>query len=407
MQNPTHFCANCGSPLEPGARFCEACGTPVKSAAAVPPAPQAPAQDYNQARPRSTPPAAPPVYYQAPPPPPTHYQPPAPRPPAQYAPPPRRKTPTGLIIGGVIVGLLVCCGLGVLVISLAGGAGLWNQITGLGQNPPAGIVAQDTAVPAVTDEFDSTVAAADTAIPPELAEQDTPVPAETFPPATDVPEVVVQPTLTSQPAPNEVQDTPVLPNPQGNLLEFTDDLMTNGNLWPVDTQTSGPRTGFYPSAYYIDTDKQQGEYMALIPKINAGQSGVKDFEIDFYGLQWSGDGYLGLDFHYVDNQNYYQAAVKDGKFLIRKKINGQFLNLTQGGWIPSNSFLGGPNKITVLVHGDVIVMKVNDDLMAQLKDDSLPEGQVRLTAGVLPEAPDGTAFEGRFNNFHVSWYVQP
>jgi len=174
----------------------------------------------------------------------------------------------------------------------------------------------------------------------------------------------------------------------------------------VDNQNTGPRTGFYPSAYYIDTNKQQGEIRALIPKINNNQYTIQDFEVEFYGLSYKGDGYLGLDFHYVDDQNYYQAGVKDGKFLIRKKIKGQFLNLTPG-WVASNSIMGGPNKITVIMHGDVIQMKVNDDVMAQLKDGSLPAGAVLLTGGVLPEAPDGTVFEGRFNNFRVLWFVQP
>jgi len=174
----------------------------------------------------------------------------------------------------------------------------------------------------------------------------------------------------------------VLAVPQGDISEFTDDLTTNDNHWPVDNQNTGPRKGFYPSAYYIDTNKQQGEIRALIPRINDNQHKVKDFQIEFYGLSYSGDGYLGLDFHYVDDQNYYQAAVKDGKFLIRKKIKGQFLNLTPG-WVASNSFMGGPNKITLIMHGDVIQMKVNDDVMAQLKDDSLPAGAVLLTAGVL------------------------
>jgi hypothetical protein len=277
----------------------------------------------------------------------------------------------------VIFGLVVCCGLVVLVASLVGGASLWNQINGSGQVPQPGIVVQETAAPA------------------EPVTQD-----------TDVPVIGVQPTLTSQPAPNEVQATPVLPVPQGDILDFTDDLTTNDNQWPVDNKTTGPRAGFYPSAYYIDTDKQQGEYIAVIPKINTTQNKIRDFEIEFYGLQFSGDGYLGLNFHWLNRQNYYQAAIKDGKFLIRKKINGQFLNLTPG-WVASNSILSGPNKITVVVHGDVIQLKVNDDLMAQLKDDSLPEGAVVLTAGVLPEAPDGTTFEGRFNGFNVAWWVNP
>jgi hypothetical protein len=384
MQNSTHFCENCGSPLEEGASFCEACGAPVKAAGEIPPAPPAPSagrpaspppvSPQNQAVRRPAPPPPPPGYYQPPvPPPPAYYQPPVYLPPV----PPRRKTSTGLIVGGVILGLVVCCGLVVLVASLVGGAGLWNQITGSGQIPQPAIVVQDTAAPA-----------------------------EPVTQATDVPVVVVRPTLTSQPAPNQVQATPVLPVPQGDILEFTDDLLTNDNQWSVDAWDSGPRKGFYPSAYYLITNLQHGEYRAWIPKIDNDQYKVRDFEIEFYGLAWDGDGYLGLDFHWVDDQNYYQAVIKDGKFLIRKKVNGQFTNLTRG-WVASNSILSGPNKIAVVMHGDVMQLKVNDDLMAQLKDDSLPQGDVVLTAGVLPDAPDGTTFEGRFNNFHVLWYVQP
>jgi hypothetical protein len=363
MENSIHYCENCGSPLEAGASFCEACGAPVV---------KAPAQ------PQPPPPAPPaPVYYQTPPPPPpVYYSPPAPPPPGYYpAPaPPRRKPSTGLIVGGVVLGLVVCCGLAALVFTLAGGAAFLAQYSEAGQNLPTGMVVQDTAAPA-----------------------------EPFPPATDIP-VAAEPTLTSQPAPNTVQATPALPVPQGDILDYTDDLSTNDNQWTVDDQTTGPRAGFYPSAYFIDTDKQQGEYIAMLPKINDNPNEVRDFEIEFYGLQWSGDGYLGLDFHWLNRQNYYQVALKDGKFLIRKKVNGQFLNLTPG-WVASSSILGGPNKITVVMHGDVIQLKINDDVMAQLKDDSLAFGAVALTAGVLPEAPDGTEFEGRFNNFHVLWYV--
>jgi hypothetical protein len=387
VENSTHFCENCGSPLEEGASFCEACGAPVKGVGEVPPAQPAsrpvsraplPSPPQNQAVRRPPPPPSPPPgYYQTPvPPPPGYYQPPAP---GYYPPPapPRRKTPTGLIVGGVILGLVVCCGLVVLVASLVGGASLWNQITGSEQIPQPAIVVQETAAPA------------------EPVIQD-----------TDVPVIVVKPTLTSEPAPNQVQATPALPVPQGDILDFTDDLLTNNNQWSVDAWDAGPRKGFYPSAYYLISNKEHGEYRAWIPKIDNDQYKVRDFEIEFYGLAWDGDGYLGLDFHWVDDQNYYQAVVKDGKFLIRKKIDGQFKNLTPG-WVPSNSIMSGPNKITVVMHGNVMQLKVNDDLMAQLKDDSLPEGDVVLTVGVLPDALDGTTFEGRFNNFHVLWYVQP
>jgi|GEM_PF-4739094 len=388
MDQPAHFCENCGSPLGQGASFCEACGAPVTGAVKIPSPPPTPGPS-----PAHIPPATPPPFYQpAAPPlptsPPAYYQPAQPSPPAAYyqppppplgyfppaqspAPRPRRRTPVWLIVGGVVVGLLVCCGLAVLLGSLVSGASLLRQLPGLNQNLPSGTVVEETPIPQ----------------------------------ATQVPNILAESTSTSQPAPNEPQTTPALPAPQGQRMEFTDDLSTNDNLWPVDAKNAPPRKGYYPSVYFIDTTKQQGEYLARIPKIDNDQYKVRDFEIEFYGLQQNGDGYLGLDFHYVDDQNYYQVAIKDGKFLIRKKINGQFINLTHGPWVDSNSIdVDGPNQIKVICHSDVMRLEVHGDLMAQLKDDSLPQGDVLLTSGVLPEAPDGATAEARFAGFDVVWW---
>lgn len=423
MPQPTHFCEDCGSPLEEGASFCETCGAPVNRTAEIPPA--APAASRPQ--PPASPPPAPPIQrrpqapvslptaqvppwpaaarYQQPsqPPPPSpmgYYQPvqpfPPPPPPMGYyqpPPPPRRKTPTWLIIGGVVLGLLVCCGVAVVLVSLVGGLSFLSQAPGLAENLPGapGSVGEETPM------------AADTGVTP-ITPGDiilTPVAPDDTEPPVDVDE----PTLTSEPAPNEPKPTPALPAPKGQRLAFTDDLSTNDNGWTSFGGDTPPSHGYLISTYFILTSKENGEVLAWIPKIDNDQYKVKDFEIEFYGIQWNGDGYYGLDFHYADDQNYYQVAVKEGKFIIRKKINGQFTNLTQGGWVPSNSiYPSGPSKIKVICHGDVIRLEINDDLMAQLKDGSLPEGDVALTAGVLPEALDGTTFEARFNGFDVVWW---
>jgi hypothetical protein len=61
MQQPAHYCENCGKPLNPQARFCGRCGQPVQPV--TPPAPQqhpapqprpAPPPQYSQAAPQES-----------------------------------------------------------------------------------------------------------------------------------------------------------------------------------------------------------------------------------------------------------------------------------------------------------------------------------------------------------------
>lgn len=364
------YCVRCGSLLEEGARFCETCGEPVVSNVS-----QLPTPLQTDAPPPAVPPP-PPVLpqseRQAP-----SYPSPQSYPASILQPSPAKSRPTGFIILGVLLAGVICCGVVILGAAWMGGPNLLGRLPGFMQNMAQSAMMKNTP---------TTTAASASPLPPAL-------------PTANMPQVTPQ--LPTAFAP---EVTPQLPAPVGQPEEFSDDFYTTANQWPV-TDAGLNQKGYLNGLFFIRTTKESGEGMSFIPKMDYAQEQVKDFEIEFDGLQFSNDGYLGLNFRVVDDNDYYQAAIMNGAFIIRKYVDGKEIDLTHGSWVESNSiYQSGPNHIKVVCHGDVIQLLVNNGLMAQLKDDSFPAGDVLLVVGLPPNVPDGAQAEARFANFHALWW---
>jgi hypothetical protein len=98
-------------------------------------------------------------------------------------------------------------------------------------------------------------------------------------------------------------------------------------------------------------------------------------------------GSYGIIFRKQDDQTYYFFEVTDeGSFRLSKKI-GETIDLIP--WTQSESILkdGGDNRLSVSMEGDWILALINGELVADLHDTSIKDGELSLVA-TAPEEVD-------------------
>ncbi len=100
-------------------------------------------------------------------------------------------------------------------------------------------------------------------------------------------------------------------------------------------------------------------------------------------------GYYGIVFRQQDVDNYYFFQVTDeGSFRLGKRV-GETIDLIP--WTPSEAILrdGGVNRLAVSMEGDWILALINGELVADLHDGSLKDGNLCLMA-FTPEGVGGS-----------------
>ncbi len=191
------------------------------------------------------------------------------------------------------------------------------------------------------------------------------------------------------------------PNPQSSVIdrvdeiragdpEVDDDFAADTDFWT--TSYDGTTAGYYKAGAYhisIDTDNlvawETGD-------LTAGDF-VAEVEVSHYDGPLINEG--GLLFRYVDSANFYLFSVSsDGYFVVKKLVDGEWVTLVE--WTESDAANTGSrsaNDLTVLAEGEQLAFFINDELVAEVADDSFSEGGVALVAGTLDEYEVDIAFD--------------
>ena len=172
--------------------------------------------------------------------------------------------------------------------------------------------------------------------------------------------------------------------------EFTDDFSAIDSIW--QTSYDGETAGYYKAGAYhisINTDN--------LVVWESGDIAVTDFlaeaDVAHYDGPLVNEG--GLLFRYVDSDNFYSFMVSsDGFYVVKKQEDGEWVTLVD--WEESDVAETGPqstNRLGILAEGAQLAFFINDELVAEVEDDSFAEGGIALAAGTLDEFEVDIAFD--------------
>jgi hypothetical protein len=385
----SHYCGQCGSLLNDGAKFCEKCGQPISTAnAQARPTPPNPDPRPPVRQTPATPPLPPMAAQRYVPLPPV--PPPAPPRIPPYAPPPARK-PAGscgrsaLIAAGAAVGIVVCVGLAGLAIWLLAGPQIRSQMQTSLVNLP-GVERTATALPEPPTP-DTPAATPTSAATKALIQIQTEAPTE--PAAT-----LFNPT---QPLPTQTPLPPKAAEPI--LLDYT-------AQWQL-SDTSDYVTDISQQGYWIlEARKPLADIAILTPKQPGTNVGSYTISVNVES-QIPGET-LGLRCQVQDEKNYYQVALKGDSFAIGKVLDGTLIPLTDPVWQRSQFI--GPHGVTdatdiaMVCMGSQIGFLVNGTAETPLvadSDNSFTSGGVAVFAMAGKSPVDGFYTNAGFRGFKI------
>jgi len=87
------------------------------------------------------------------------------------------------------------------------------------------------------------------------------------------------------------------------------------------------------------------------------------------------NGWIGLMARHVDDSNHYYVALYRGKAALRKRVNGVHSTIKE---VPFTVTLGAPYRLRLEAFGSSLRFYINDTLMAEGQDDTLPTGRYGL-----------------------------
>src|SRR6185503_6620960 len=87
------------------------------------------------------------------------------------------------------------------------------------------------------------------------------------------------------------------------------------------------------------------------------------------------NGFVGVMARHVDDSNHYYVALYRGKAALRKRVNGVHSTIKE---VPFTVTLGAPYRLRLEAFGSSLRFYINDTLMAEGQDDTLPTGRYGL-----------------------------
>lgn len=288
---------------------------------------------------------------------------PAAPPPAAARPVTTRRGPSCLgVLGAAFLVLVLAAAVAVAYMFLQGQPPQLAQLTQLLQ-PAAPTAAVAQAQPP-----------APTLAPPPAA-QPTVAPPTAAPP-TAVPPTAAPPTA----APAGDLGVPV---PAGWRLVLSETFDDNRNNWPEgtgDTEWVQNRLLFMGARYRWIASSHQAFEWYVWPD---GMAAVSDFYASVEARQMSGtdDADYGLAFRISEDGTYYRFVVEEtGQYYLTRLVD--WVETPLRSWRPSDAVRTGEfNRITVIGQGEHLACYINDRLVAEVDDATIPSGRVALDIG--------------------------
>lgn len=194
-------------------------------------------------------------------------------------------------------------------------------------------------------------------------------------------------------APDRAEVEAQIADLQGQVVEaapddgslFSDDFSDPNSGWYSNGDPASP-TYYDNGGYRVVKTQPDGAVWALpgrlftdirLEVIATKQGGDND---NFFGVMCRVQGT-------TDSGNFYMLLISsDGYFGITRRVNGGTMELVdQEKMLYSSKINQGDatNKITAICDGDRLALYVNDELLVEVTDDAIPNGQIGLVAGTF------------------------
>jgi len=182
-------------------------------------------------------------------------------------------------------------------------------------------------------------------------------------------------------------------------LEFYDDFAATSGGWSTGEYDSERLSGsrrITEGTYIWEAEAKQG----FAWWSESGTGSIADFALNVVARQQSGSSSAsyGVMFRHDDEGNYYVFRIRDkGEYQVALVQDGDWIELID--WTATSLiFAGDVNFLSVGAEGSYFTFWINDDLVAEISDDTLPSGFVGLLVGLL-QAGDTGRFE--FDDFEL------
>jgi hypothetical protein len=176
--------------------------------------------------------------------------------------------------------------------------------------------------------------------------------------------------------------------PQEGEILFEDTFSNPQSGWDIGGDDSANRS-YTAGEYQIEV--RPDNYYAWA---NPGRSfGDVIITVDARAVQSTGTGDFGLICRYLDEDNFYALEIsEDGYFAIWKAEDGEFFDLVE--WTYSSQVpLSADVSVTAACIGDLLVLSVEDIVLAEVRDAAHVDGDVGLIAGTWDEGDLIMAFD--------------
>jgi hypothetical protein len=192
---------------------------------------------------------------------------------------------------------------------------------------------------------------------------------------------------------------PVHPAGASGEILFSDDFSVTPNGWGTMGRDGG----------LIGFDYEGLTLKVMVPNylvwtVNGDRFTDTRIDVDAVLLDGPTNDNFGVICRFVDNENFYAFVIShDGYYGIFKMLEGEMVLASQDGNLNFSKVIrqgGIVNHLQAVCSQDTLSLTVNDQILAEVKDNSFTDGQVGLIAG----AYDLAGVQVLFDNLKV---VQP
>jgi len=215
--------------------------------------------------------------------------------------------------------------------------------------------------------------ASETTMPATVA-TNTPTATTTFIPS---PSATFTPAISPTPLPLwMITPSPTIDNPSGYIY-FQDAFNESTSGWPIlnaTTMITNYESGIYriwSNTINIHATAVNGKLSYPIARIEVSTKNIGDLNNDF-----------GIICRYKDENNYYYFVISsDGFYGIGKIVNGADSIIIPGGSMQPSDFINtDSNRLVAICNDSTLTLYVNDNLLAEVTDNSLTSGWIGLIA---------------------------
>jgi hypothetical protein len=156
--------------------------------------------------------------------------------------------------------------------------------------------------------------------------------------------------------------------------------------------------GIYRIEFYLAGDEQ----LLLSLQPHSFALPLRDMDVRREGTAMDENGAYGLVCRYADPSNYYTIHISlDGRYWFYKQVNGRWTDFGSG----TSDAIQEQNTIELQCVGDTISASVNGELLAEVRDGSLAEGNAGLFSQPLGGPVAGTwSYYAAFQVFEMIVY---